>query len=166
VLSSTALAAQGASEFNVNWASPASPTGVYAQFYQKVGATGSAPYEIRTSVTNPFTGEFRDDFPLVGGSVLLGDYVAGGSPTLTATVPNEGAGAYRAGGIARCDAGLAEGAGAGLTTQIAMPDLQPGAKVAGFVTITGTIVQAYRRLPAASAAAIWSSSEGERSSNL
>jgi hypothetical protein len=145
VLSSTPLAAQPAAEFVVNWAAPANPTGVFAQFYQTVGA-GAVPYEIRTHVMNPFTGEFSDDFPLTGGSVLLGDYVAGGAPVLTATVPGEGAGAYDAVvsglGVARADAGVVADAGGGATAQIPMPTLQPGPNVASFGTISGTITQA------------------------
>jgi hypothetical protein len=145
VLSAAPLAAHTASEFNVNWASAADPTGVYGRFYQTVGTSGSVPYEIRTHILNPFTGEFTDDFPLVEGSVLLGDFVTGGTPTLVAAVPAQGSGAYlpviTGWGLARAQAPVVSATTPGVTTQIATPVLQPNVNVAGFGTITGTIAQ-------------------------
>jgi hypothetical protein len=143
VLSATPLAATSATEFNANLASGVMPTGASAHFYQTVG--GSLPYDIRNMVFNPFTGTFTDDLGLTDGMVMVGAYVPGGTPLLTATVPAEGLGTYQAmvqgWGLADANAGLVSTTGDGTTTLIAAPTLQPGAKVAGFGQITGTLAQ-------------------------
>jgi hypothetical protein len=138
------LAAQGASEYSVNWSAPIDPSGVGAQFYQTL-STGGAPYEIRTQVVNPFTGEFTDNLPLVTSPVLVGPYVAGGNPTFVSTLPIEGTGGYDAvvsgWGLSRGAAGVVAPPASGTVTAIAPPTMVPGAGIAGFGTISGTIAQ-------------------------
>lgn len=43
---------------------------------------------------NPFTGQIEVPFPLSAGNLRVGDYVAGGNPTLAPVTPQQGTGAF------------------------------------------------------------------------
>jgi Domain of unknown function (DUF4382) len=95
VLSASPLSLMQGTEYTANMPAnmAVSPTGAVVRFYQTVPGT-AASYEIRTQGVNPFTGVFTDDEPLSLDDLQVGAYVSGGTPKLTATVPNEGAGGF------------------------------------------------------------------------
>jgi hypothetical protein len=144
-VSADPLPVQSATGFAVNWAAGVQPTGGMSRFYQTVGGTGSAPHEFSSQRLNPFTGTFLTDLSLSGGSVLVGDYVAGADPVMNAVTPAEGSGTYMAmatgHNLARTSASTVAAAPGGGTTLIAPPVMTPGNGVAAFGTIVGMIKQ-------------------------
>lgn len=84
-----------ATEYTVSLAQSARPTGSWVNFFQTLPGAGEVPYEVRFRHVNPFTGEFLP-FPLSAANLRVGDYVAGGNPTLAAVVPQQGTGGFAA----------------------------------------------------------------------
>ena len=142
-VSNAALAAQTSAEFNVAVSPALSPTGGAVQFYQTPSATDK-PYEIRFRSLNPFTGDFTtlagNTFPLTSAAPLVGSYVAGGSPSLVASGPQEGAGSYTpvasAGGYARTSGTVVNALQT--TSTFAAPSAAAG--VAQLGSVSGAIV--------------------------
>jgi uncharacterized protein DUF4382 len=83
-------------EYTMNLASAANPTGTWIDFYQTVPALSTAPYEVRFRHVNPFSGLIDIGFPLSTGSLAVGSYVANGAPILTSATPSQGAGSFSA----------------------------------------------------------------------
>lgn len=83
-----------ATEFAVSLAAPASPTGSWINFYQTLPGNGEVPYEVRLRHVNPFSGDINVPVVLSRGNLRVGDYVAGGSPTLGSVTPQQGAGSF------------------------------------------------------------------------
>jgi hypothetical protein len=88
-------------EYTVSLNAPLAPTGGWLNFFQTLPGASEVPYEVRFRHVNPFTGDLTVPFPLSAGSLRVGSYVAGGSPTLAPVVPQQGAGAFavRAGAL-------------------------------------------------------------------
>lgn len=159
VLSSVALPIKAASEFPVNIKPGVNPTGSRVAFYATPSAKDK-PYELGFSHMNMFTGTLVRDHRLANAPLLVGSYVAGGSPAFVATAPVEGAGAYsavfsannfkRAAASASVMASAAVPAtattpavAAGVNTSFVVPPvMQPLASVAQLGTVTGNVIQA------------------------
>jgi hypothetical protein len=94
-LAAAPLALMAGTEYGATLSSPANPTGSWVNFYQTLPGT-AAPYQVRFRHVNPFNGHIDLPALLPAGDVNVGDYVAGGSPTLTSVTPTEGTGGYSA----------------------------------------------------------------------
>lgn len=142
-VSANPLAIASAVSYPVNWASSPQPTGVTGRFYQTLGA--ALPYEVSTKRLDPFSGKFMVDQMLTAGDTMVGDYVAGGDPSLSAMTPAEGSGAYTAmldgPALARTSAGTVAATGDGSTAMITTPTMTVSKNVAGFGSIGGMIAQ-------------------------
>lgn len=75
-----------------NFNTALAPTAGAALFQQTL--SGGKPYEVRWGSTNPFTGKLETPMPLEIAPLQVGAYVANGSPSLTATTPQEGNGGF------------------------------------------------------------------------
>ncbi|MCU0939737.1 MAG: DUF4382 domain-containing protein [Burkholderiaceae bacterium] len=84
-----------AAEYTVSLTQSARPTGSWVNFFQTLPGANEVPYEVRFRHVNPFTGEFLP-FPLSAGNLRVGDYVAGGNPTLAPVVAQQGTGGFAA----------------------------------------------------------------------
>jgi hypothetical protein len=87
-----------AAEYTASLATPASPTGSWVNFFQTLPGANEVPYEVRFRHVNPFTGDIGVPFPLSAGNLRVGDYVAGGNPTLVSVTPQQGPGGFAARG--------------------------------------------------------------------
>jgi hypothetical protein len=85
-----------AAEYTVTLAQPASPTGSWVNFFQTLPGANEVPYEVRFRHVNPFDGGIDLPFPLSAGHLRVGDYVAGGNPTLASVTPQQGSGGFAA----------------------------------------------------------------------
>lgn len=127
-----------AAEYTVSLAQPASPTGSWVNFFQTLPGANEVPYEVRFRHVNPYTGEFLP-FPLSAGNLRVGDYVAGGNPTLALVVPQQGTGGFaaRAGALQYAPSGFVAvmPPSSGGNTSITLPALA----VDGAVAVPGSI---------------------------
>ena len=134
VIAANPLPLAASAEYTVTLGTPASPTGSWVNFFQTLPGTNEVPYEVRFRHVNPFTGDIGTPFPLSTAGLRVGSYVAGGDPTLTTVVPQEGAGAFaaRAGAIqyATSSSVAVLPPSTGSNTAIAIPALGVDAAVA------------------------------------
>jgi hypothetical protein len=89
-----------ASSYTVNLSSAATPPGAWIGFYQTLPNSSSAPYLIEAYPIDPFTGTFDTAQPLSNASLEYGVYASGGTVSLTAATPVEGASTYSVGASA------------------------------------------------------------------
>ncbi len=84
---------------NVNGNSPANPGSSSVGFYQTLPLASEVPYLVETRALDPTSGVLASDQALSGGGIQYGTYVAGGTITLTAANPTQGAATYAVGAI-------------------------------------------------------------------
>lgn len=146
IVSATALQIKPASDFPVNIKPGVNPTGSRVGFYATPTAADK-PYEFGFSHLNGFTGTMVRDHRLPNAPLLVGVYLAGGSPNFSVTAPAEGAGAYTAvfsaNNFKRVAAAgaVAASASAASTSFVTPPTMLPSATVAQLGTITGNLIQ-------------------------
>jgi hypothetical protein len=128
-----------AAEYTVSLAQPTRPTGSWVNFFQTLPGASEVPYEVRFRHVNPFSGELLP-VPLSAGNLRVGDYVAGGNPTLASITPQQGAGGFaaRAGALQYAASSFVavQPPATGSTTSISVPALAVDARVAVPGTIT------------------------------
>ncbi|HEX7156244.1 MAG TPA: DUF4382 domain-containing protein [Burkholderiaceae bacterium] len=132
-----------AGEYTANASAALSPTGAWLNFFQTLPGAAQVPYEVRYRHVNPFTGVFTDAIPLSTGPIELGTYVAGGSPTLAAVVPQEGLGGFQpwAGAPDYTRTEAAGGIVSAAAPAFTVAQLPVNAAVASADSISGMIVQ-------------------------
>lgn len=84
---------------NVNTTAPASPSTSRVGFYQTLPLTGEVPYLVESRTLDPVSGRFASDQFVSAGGLQYATYVTGGTLTLTAANPSQGAGIYAIGAI-------------------------------------------------------------------
>jgi hypothetical protein len=105
---------------------------------------------VRFRNVNPYTGDIGTPFPLSASNLRVGTYVAGGNPTLTSVVPQQGTGAFaaRAGALQFTTSGSVGvlPPSTGSNTTIAFPALAVDATVAvaGSIDVRVTTLTAGR----------------------
>ena len=157
-VAATALQIKPASDFLLNIKPGVNPTGSRVGFYATPSAADK-PYEFGFHHMGGFTGTLVRDYRLANAPLLVGAYVAGGSPNFSVTAPAEGAGRYSAvfgannfkrvtatgavmasAAVAATTTSPAIAAGAS-TTFVAPPTMLPLATVAQLGTVTGNLIQ-------------------------
>ncbi len=143
-VAATALQIKPANDFPVNIKPGVTPTGSRVGFYATPTAADK-PYEFGFSHLNGFTGTMTRDYRMANGPLLVGAYLAGGSPNFSAVAPAEGSGAYSAvfsaNNFKRAAAAAAVAASGTSTSFVTPPTMLPLATVAQLGTITGNLIQ-------------------------
>lgn len=95
-LSSAPIPIVAGTEYTVDLAAPASPTGSWINFFQTLPGSGEVPYEVRFRHVNPFDGLINVPFALSAGALHVADYDTSGVLAFTSQTPQEGAGGFAA----------------------------------------------------------------------
>jgi len=93
-IAATALPLTASGEYTVSLSTALNPTGGWLNFFQTLPGASEVPYEVRFRNVNPFSGQIDVGFPLSASDLLVGDYVAAGSPTFVSTPPQQGVGGF------------------------------------------------------------------------
>jgi hypothetical protein len=95
-LSSSPVPIVAGTEYTVDLAAAARPTGSWINFFQTLPGGGEVPYEVRFRHINPFDGLINVPFALSKGDLHVADYNGGGVLAFAARTPQQGAGGFTA----------------------------------------------------------------------